>query len=447
MTKSKIFVVIGLLASMAGSVYALDLAKWKYQAEIAVEKGEADYCRLVLTPEVYNAARLDLGDIRLIGADGKQIPYVLDKQKDITEKLKYKPAVINRSTSEDGMALVTLDFGKKEVKNSIEVETGGNNFRRAVKIEGSNNNVEFFTLVEQAYVFAISQNKRFSKIDLPANDYRYLRITVWPMATEEKSPAIKEVKTFKIRRKSAKHQPMDMTCVEHREDEKNNASIYVYDLSYRHLPISEIKLDIAADSFYRYVTIEGRDAATRKVKLDSEDNRQRFREVEVKWKRIVSDTIYRYIKANGQRKEKLVLHIPAGGRVCRYLKITIKNYDDNPVTVKSASAKTTAHSIVFAVEDSATATLYVGSKLAPAPRYDLRYKLSKPAQIAGRTAKLGNITNNPLFGQAERKPVAWTEEHKILLWIIMGTVLVVLVGFILNSFKSFQSEQSKSRGS
>ena len=67
------------------------------------------------------------------------------------------------------MTLITLDFEKQAVKNSIEVITEGSNFRRAVKVEGSNDNIEFFTLVEQAFVFAIGDkyNSRFSKIDLP----------------------------------------------------------------------------------------------------------------------------------------------------------------------------------------------------------------------------------------------------------------------------------------
>jgi hypothetical protein len=80
---------------------------------------------------------------------------------------------------------------KQTIKNTIEVITQGDNFRRAVKVEGSNNNVEFFTLVEQAYTFAVEQNRRFEQVDLPVNDYRYLRISVQPMATEENNPVTK----------------------------------------------------------------------------------------------------------------------------------------------------------------------------------------------------------------------------------------------------------------
>ncbi|MFA5239352.1 MAG: DUF3999 family protein [Phycisphaerae bacterium] len=445
MTKSKILatIIIVLLFAFAGTVFAFEIAKWKYQAKVIIEDVNSKYCTLALTPEAYNAARPDLGDIRLVDANGEQVPYVLFKPQDTTEKQVYKPAVINRSTRKDKTAVITLDFSKQTIKNSIEVITQGDNFRRAVKIEGSNDNIEFFTLVEQAYTFAVEHDKRFEQIDLPANDYRYLRISVWPMTTEKKKPVIEEVKAFKIGKKFAKRQPVNIVQTEQSEDEKNKSSIYIYDLAYCRLLISEIELNVADDSFYRYVTVEGRDAATQRVEFDSEDNVQRFKEVEVPWRRIINDTIYRYTEINGLKREKLVLHIPATGYIYRYLKITIKNYDDRPVTLKSVSAEMMAHQVIFAVEDNAAPVFYVGSDSANPPQYDLEYKLSNPSQVEAGIARLSDITDNPVYAQAEEKPVAWTEKHKFLLSTILVIVVLVLAGFILKSFKSMQNEQVK----
>ncbi|MHC4397619.1 MAG: hypothetical protein ACYS1A_18400, partial [Planctomycetota bacterium] len=245
MIRLKILFIVVLLVGMVSYVFALDLAKWKYQAEVIIESGTDKYCKLTLTPDIYDAARDDLADIRLLDADGQQVPYVLAKPGDITDRLKYSPALINRSTNTDGAAMVTLDFGKQIVKNQIEVETGGNNFRRPVKVEGSNDNVQFFTVVDTAFVFAVDYRTRFEKVDLPKNDYRYLRITVEPMSTEERSPVINAVRAFKHESKLAERQPVKMVQIEHSENEKNKTSIYVYDLTYRHLPASEIELDVA----------------------------------------------------------------------------------------------------------------------------------------------------------------------------------------------------------
>jgi len=445
MTRSIILapVVVMLLTGMVSNVFALDLTQWKYQAAVIVEDNASQYCRLTLTPDIYNAGRGDFGDVRLVDTDGEQIPYVLAKPKDITEKQNYRPVVINHSAGADKAAMITLDFGKQVIKNSIEVETGGNNFRRAVKVEGSNDNTEFFTLVEHAFVFAVSFDRRFEQIDLPPNDYRYLRITVLPMATEEKGPVIDEARAFKIGESSAERQTVEMAPIEHSEDEKNNSSIHIYDLAYCRLPVSEIELDIANDLFYRYVTIAGRDEEKRKVRIDSEDNRQRFKEVEVGWQRIINDTIYRYTAADGQKHENLILRIPSARRIYRFIRITISNYDDRPLVVNSASANMIAHKIVFENKDNAAPVLYVGSESARAPRYDLEHRLSNPLQVKAAMAKLSWITSNSLFGQAELKPAAWTEKHKVLLLIVMVIVVMVLGGFIFKSFKSIQSEQAQ----
>ncbi len=443
MAKSKIIFIIISLALLAGNVFALDLTKWQYKTDVTVEDGTGKYCKLTLTPEIYNASRPDLGDIRLIDNDGRQIPYVLTKPEDVTQSVKYSPKIINRSTSREKAAMVTLDFGKQVLKNRIEVQTGGNNFRRPVKVEGSNDNIEFFTVVETAYVFAISQQRRFSRIDLPPNDYRYLRITVTSMAEEIQSPVIDNVLASKYESKLAERQSVKMSQLEHSEDEKTKSSIYTYDLAYQQLPISEINLEIADNTFYRYVTLEGRDTTTRKVQIDSEDNRQRFREVEVEWKRIISGTIYRYPDTSDKKCEKLTLSISPGTRVYKFLRLTISNYDDRPLTLNSTSAKMIAHNIIFESQDSTAPVLYVGSQSAGMPRYDLSRILTRPLQVQTKTANLGNITDNPLFGQAEPKPLAWTEKHKVLLWIIMGAVVVVLAGFILKSFKSIQTTEAQ----
>jgi len=436
--------VITLLAGTENNPAALNLAQWQYCAKVTIEQGAEEYCRLTLTPDVYNVARSDLGDIRLISAAGEQMPYVLAEPKDITGRQTYEPAVINRSTSAGRAAMVTLDFGDKTTKNAVEVVTKGSNFRRAVKVEGSNDNIEFFTLIEQAYVFAVSDDRRFELVDLPANDYRYLRISVLPMESEA-SPMIDAVRAFRTEQSRTEHQPVKIVLVEHSEDDKNQSSIYLFDLAYRSLPITEIELDIADDSFYRYITVDGRDAATRKILIDSEDSRQRFREAAISWERIVSDAIYRYIAADGRKREKLALRISSGRRVPRYLRLEIRNYDDKPLRLKAASANMIGHEVVFECKDNVAALLYVGSESTGIPRYDLAQRLSEPLGMSFRRASLEGITGNPLLNPAKEKPLAWTEMHRGLLLTVLVGVVLVLGGFILKSFKSIQREQTQER--
>jgi hypothetical protein len=442
MTKIKLAAFIVLLAVTTNTCLAAeDLTKWKYQAQVTIQDTNNNYGGLTITPEIYNAAKPDLGDIRLIGSDGKGVPYLVIKPKDSTATVTFNPKTINYTTNADKQTLVTLDFEKQIVKNSIEVVTEGSNFRRAVKVEGSNDNIEFFTLIEQAFVFAIGDkyNSRFSKIDLPPNDFRYLRVTVAPMPPEDKSPTIKEVQVFDTKQKLAERMPVKLAQLKHDEDEEHHLSIYEYDLGFGNLPVSEITLDVGGE-FYRYITVEGRDAATQKVRIESEDNTPRFKEVEVNWQNITSGAIYRYNKADGEKCQNLVLRIPFSAKVHKLPKVTIQNYDNAPLKVNSVAASMIPAKLIFPRGTSPAITLYVGAESAFTPKYDLEYTLKNPDQIKTSPAQLSSLADNPLFGK-NAETIPWTEKHKTLLLIALGAVVLVLGGFILKSFKSIQSTQ------
>lgn len=440
MTCTKTILLLALLLATVCSGASIDLTKWQYTADVTIEGTPGEYCALTLSPDVYNVARTDLADIRLIDRDGNQIPYIMARDEDRTETVKYNPAILNRSTDANGNALVTLDFGGQAVKNSIEVETAGDNFRRAVKVEGSNDNAEFFAIVDRAYIFAVSDKNRhrFSTIDLPSNDYRYIRITVSPMTAEETKPAINEIRAFKIEKKPAQKQIVEMTQTEHAEDVNYHSSNYVYDLKFRRLPMVEIELNIDDASFYRCVTIQGRDAATQKVKIDSEDNRARFSEIEVPWNTITTDAIYRYTDTTGKKHERLILPINFRDAY-KYIRVVVSNYDDQPITIRSASAKMIPHRIIFPFASDKSARIYVGNDSVSHPQYDLARRLTNPMQVKTTQAALAALTENPAAGKSQIKQ-PWTEQHKILLLTVLVVVVFALGVFMLSSLRTIQRQ-------
>jgi hypothetical protein len=442
MKSLKILAIVLVFAVMARGA-ELDLTKFKYQARVNIAPGRRMYCRLVLTPQVYDKALEDLADIRLANAAGEQIPYVLAEPADVTRTVKYEPTIINRSTGEENQAMLTLDFGQQLVKDSIEVVTGGDNFRRPVKVEGSNDNVNFFTLVKEAFVFAIGDKykSRFSKVDLPANDYRYLRISVQPMTSQGRSPVIEQVNAFKTEKILAERVPVELILLKQTEDANTNSSIYVFDTGFKNLSVTELELNVAEDSFYRYVTLEGRDQETKTVKICGEDNRERFEDVEESWKHITRGTIYRYSTEEGESRKNVVLHIPSGSRFYRYLKVSIMNYDDKPVTISRVRAELLPAQLIFETGENGELMLFFGSESAKGPRYDIKNRLKDPLKVEARTACLGEISDNPLFGKLEPKLIPWTERHKVLLLSVMVIIVLVLGTFILKSLKSIQNQQ------
>lgn len=423
-----------------GVVWGEDWTLWSHVAEVSQPWGNEPFCRLLLSGEVYHLSRGDLADLRLVDGTGGQIPYVLYQPQDEVKKQEFRLEELNRGVMADGSAALTLDFGSQVMKDQIAVETSGTNFRRKIVVEGSNDNREFITLVDGAYVFAIpgqSGIQRFPTLRLPRNDFRYLRIRVYPMTGEEGVITIGRVTVWQEHSKRVVRQPVVMKLMVSGMEDKTKTSWQVYDLQYNHLPLVGIRLEVAEERFYRYVAIEGREQEKIQVEIRGEDNRRRYREEEVPWRHLRSGTIYRYSMTTGQVEESLRLSLQDGA-VPRYIRISIRNYDDQPLTVKSAEGEMIPHQLLFARQDE-VCQLYTGNPLVAAPRYDLEQTLSQPTKIPAAEVTFSDMKPNPSFAIKPVKTVPWTERHKILLWVTLILIVVVLGGFIIKSWKTITS--------
>ena len=92
----------------------------------------------------------------------------------------------NRGFTPDGSATVVLDFGKRLEKDRLVLGLTGDNFRRRVTVEGSDDGESWTTLTDDAWVFAIPgpEAARYENVVLPENDFPLLRVSVHPGARE-----------------------------------------------------------------------------------------------------------------------------------------------------------------------------------------------------------------------------------------------------------------------
>ena len=91
------FCSVVVFVGMVSSVWAIDLTKWKYCSAITFEDKVSEYYRADITPEIYNVAKRDFSDIRIIDSNGQQVPYLIAKPYDVAERREYLPTIINRS--------------------------------------------------------------------------------------------------------------------------------------------------------------------------------------------------------------------------------------------------------------------------------------------------------------------------------------------------------------
>lgn len=354
---------------------------------------------VALDRDVYAGARADLGDIRVVDDAGKRVPFVIDRDAPEPPQPLH-PAILNRGFVAGKTAGATLDFGQKVRKFALHVSLPGENFRRRVEVEGSDDGRAFTTLLDDAWLFAIPGAARYERIVLPEGDHRFLRLTVHLGPEDPRRVEIGDVTAVGGRAPT----PAGVTvpvAVRAIQRDGEHETLLVLDLPGPRHPFRSIDLDVATASFLRCVVVEAQ-----RVPLD--------------WVPIGDGVVYRY-ESGGRHYEKTRLEI--GGRE-RRIRLRVRNLDDAPLEVRGASVVVPRERVLFEAEAGRVYWLTYGDAKAPFPSFDLQRTMGAPEAWAaqaseGRLGQPQRISGGP----APSRP--WTERYPALLWT--GLVVVALL--------------------
>jgi uncharacterized protein DUF3999 len=352
-----------------------------------------------LDRDVYAGARADLGDVRVVDDASRRVPFVIDR--DAPEPPQpLNPVVLNKGFIPGRSATATLDFGQKVRKSALHVRLPGENFRRRVAVEGSDDGRAFTTLLDDAWVFAIPSVTRYETIGLPDGDHRFLRVTVHLGRDDPRHVEIGDVTADGGSSAALPGRPVPVALrAIHRERERD--TLLVLDLPGGRHPFRAIELDVDTPAFLRFVVVEAQ-----RVPLD--------------WVAIGDGVVYRY-ESGGRRYEKTRLDV--GGRE-RRIRLRVRDLDDAPLVVRGARVLVPRERVLFEAQRERVYWLTYGDESAPAPAFDLQRTIGDPAMWAAqaRAGRLGQPQRMSGGAPASARP--WTERYPGLLWT--GLVVVAL---------------------
>jgi hypothetical protein len=373
---------------------------------------------VVLDRLVYEAAREDLGDLRVVDSAGDDVPYVLDRGRG-APRPEVRPRMLNRRHNRDRSATVVLDFGARVDKDRLALRLNGYNFRRRVEVEGSDDGESWTTLVEEAWVFAVPgpPPARYETVVLPRNDFPFLRVTAHPGQRERLRLEILEARVpagGPRGRREATMSPGWSRAAEARPGE----TWLTLDLGARHQPFEAVVLEVADDRFFREVETEiRRDVGT--VPRDGSGRPPL-------WDPLGRDVVFR-LETGGEPREKT--RIDARGR-SRGLRVRVQNGDDRPLVFENVRVRVPVERVIFEAEPGGEYRLSYGSRDLTAPEYDLARTLDEDPEVA--LAEMGP----PVRRRFEADVLPWSERHPLLLWI---GLLVVVAGLAFVTWRALRS--------
>lgn len=400
----RLLVLFALLVVPAGFAQESEsLERWQYFQELPVAaEGRA---AVELDRDVLGGARSDHADLRLYDAAGREVPYALRVRRKVhsTEIVEARQLDLG---IRDGRTQVTLDLGDYEgVHNEIEVDLAGQNFRRQVEVQGSDDSLSWATLTDDGLVFRFASAGRSVDqrvVDYPDSRYRYLRVLVAPdPSADGMAPTLREARV-RLRVETAgveRFYPSTYPMREPTRQDDRPASRYSFPVHSGAIPVHGLQLDLGQAPFarpYRLLSGAGDEA-----------------------REIASGTL----TSKDEGSVSVTLHFEEA--FVKELELIVTDDRNPPLDIYSAQPIGAARHLLFEAGGlSYPLRLYYGNPEAANPNYDYDKRIPAVLEEAPPPLPLEPRQLNPDY-RAPELPV--TERAPWLIYVVLAVAGLALL--------------------
>jgi hypothetical protein len=371
--------------------------------------------KIVLPNEIFGKVSQDLSDIRIFGitaaSDTIESPYLLRQTVEEISSKEVAFKTLNASRNEKGY-FYTFEIPTTEAINQIKLEFKQQNFDWRLRLEGSQNQQEWFTIVEDYRILSINTELtdfEFTKLSFQNSIYQFFRLFIDSKEKPDLTDA--SIAQYEISDGTYRNYTIKKTLVNENKQLKQTEIDIELQLP---VPISKINFGVSyAFDFYRPITIQ--------YLVDSFKTEQG-------WK-------YNYSTlATGTLNSMEENDFKFNSRTIQKLKILIHNQDNQALTIDSIEVKGYVHELVARFNEPAIYFLAYGSSNTISPTYDINRFTDKIPEnlIALEIGEEKAIVKEKI---PETTPLF---QNKNWLWAIMA-VLILLLGWF--SVKMMQKKE------
>ena len=396
---------IRLTLALTGLTLCLFAQTKNYRHQIDLKGITNNWHSIPLPDAIFPLVKTGLEDLRIYGIKGTdtvEVPYILEKSANQVVDKEISFQIINQSKSLEGYYF-TFEATQAEIINQLRLSFEQRNFDWKVTLAGSNDNIEWFTILTDHRILSVKNSKtdyQYTQLDFQNSKFNYYRLCI--KANEQ--PTINAAKILKSTTLIGLKKLIAFQSFQVINNARNKES--TIDITLPHaVPVSNLTLNVQGGlDFYRALKIE---CATDSFKTD--------KGVQYHFERVYEGTISS-------------LEIPEfnfTGTLAKRLKITIQNNDNQPLHIQAIALHGPIYELIarFQKTDYHYA-LYYGNEQAKPPVYELKTFENKiPITMTALT--LGQAQLNPAYVIKIERPIF---ENKAWLWALMG-LIVSIIGF------------------
>lgn len=406
--KSSLFIGVFLLSTAAFSQQYNDYA---YQRKL--DRITNGWHSVTLPYELFSKINRDFSDVRLIGikADGDTIeaPYILKVHIDKYHSETIRFNLINQVKNVKGY-YYTFEISDQKFINQIELDFSKSNFDWQVELEGSHDQQEWFSIVENARILSINNSFTsygYTSLKFNESKYKYFRLLI----LSSLDPELLEAKIYRNVFEKGEYIVPEIISHQINENKTNDTEISI-NLGHS-LPVSLLKIKVKATyDYYRPITIQ--------YVTDSIQNTKG-------WHYIYSTIHTSTLSSMGDSEFRFP------NKIMKNIRVNIRNGDNEPLNFELSELKGNIHQLISRFDVKADYFLLYGNKNAYVPNYDIsRFENNIPSKtkiIEIGDEELINIAS----GESAQEPLF---KDSMWLWAIMIIVIFILGWFSLKMLKS-----------
>jgi hypothetical protein len=368
----------------------MDSPRYRFRRPI---EGPAGWTSIELTDDVLDAARSGLGDVRILAANGEEVPFMLGAAPAAPPQ-KLTLFDVEQSDKE---TTALLDRGPAPPRaDSVELLTTETDFIKPVSVDASNDRATW-RRIGRGSIFATRAGVRLTRVQFAPSDHRYWRLTL-----DDRNGSPLEVSEVIAGATARREEPRRTLPLEIKPEPDVSPSTTTWSatLPHRNLRVAALSIRASDPAFARRVRVFER------VWFRDEVSRRLLGEAEV-------------VRAPGGEPSSVPLNEPVG----KQIEIDIDRAGGVPLHDVSAQVAIEPRVLRFHAIEGNPLELVYGAEDGALPAYDLDAALDGGAPPTFAPAKLGAVIDNGASGPALPAVVrgstldrsGWKNEHPILL--------------------------------
>ena len=352
-------------------------------------RGKSAYKQFFLTEDIYENSKNNLGDIRIIDKNGKEVPYVIEsgkEQEKYSEKVVAKAKIDEVLTKKDKMEFIVKFNSDSSLKdiigNRLEL-IPSKNFYTEYTLLGSNNGTDW----EQVTSGEIYKTPDKSNLTIEFSEKRY---EFYKIVTPLDKGNIFSEAILKLSSNEAGKLKTVGTKLDYKVEQEGKSTILK--IKSKFLPLKNIVLDVN-DEFQRNYAVRS------------------------------GDNFYAEgIISKVGEKSNLVVNLENIPKLSEII-VEIKNGDNSPLKINRVTGNYVPDRIVFRAIEGEDYKITFGDENLNKPEYDI-------VEFADSIKERDEVLVGKLE-KSEGNNISKSKDYTVYYNVFIGFVVIVLIGFMV----------------